>query len=139
MKGVTEIQAGTYLLMDTAFQERGVTDFECTLSVLATVISRPPRSEAENMAVIDVGRKGIDPFFGFPEVKSPAGATLYSMPQEHSRLELQGEAKNLCVGDKVELWVRDANGTINLYDKFYAIRDDIVEAVWEIPGRGKAT
>jgi len=138
LAGITEIQAGTYLLMDTAFQEKGVTDFNVALSVLATVISRPPRPGAENLAIIDVGRKSIDTYFGLPEVKSPAGATLFSMPQEHGRLRLDGISGDLNVGDKVELWVRDANGTVNLYDRFYAMRDDIVEAVWEIPGRGKA-
>jgi D-serine deaminase-like pyridoxal phosphate-dependent protein len=139
LEGITEIQAGTYLLMDTAFKEKGVTDFNCTLSVLATVISRPSRPGAENLAIIDVGRKAIDNYYGLPEVKSPAGATLFSMPQEHGRLRLDGVARDLKVGDKVELWVRDANGTVNLYDKFYAMRNDIVEAVWAIPGRGKAT
>jgi hypothetical protein len=35
--------------------------------------------------------------------------------------------------------VKDANGTVNLYDKVYAIRNDIVEAVWDLSGRGKVT
>ncbi len=139
LNGITEIQAGTYLLMDTAFREKGVTDFHCALSVLGTVISRPPRPGAEDLAIIDVGRKSMDNYYGLPEVKTPIDATLFSMPQEHGRLRLTGDAMDLKIGDKVELWVRDANGTINLYDKFYAIRDEIVEAVWEIPGRGKAT
>lgn len=139
IKGITEIQAGTYLLMDTAFKEAGVTDFDCALSVLATVISRPSRSGAEDLAIIDVGRKAISTYLGLPEVKDPVGATLFSTPQEHARLRLEGPARSLKVGDKVELWVRDANGTINLYDRFYAVRDDVVEAVWEIPGTGKAT
>ena len=139
MKGVTEIQAGTYLLMDTAFKEKGVTDFDCALTVLATVISRPQRVGAEDMAIIDVGRKAMDTILGFPEVKYPPRASVFSMPQEHCRLHLEREACDLKIGDKVELWVRDANGTINLYNKFYAIRNDIVEAVWEIPGRGQAT
>lgn len=139
LAGITEIQAGTYLLMDKAFEEKGVEDFQCALSVLATVISRPPRPGAEDLAIIDVGRKGIDNFYGLPPVKRPAGATLFSMPQEHGRLRLEPSARNLKPGDKIELWVRDANGTVNLYDKFFAMRDDIVEAVWEIPGRRRAT
>jgi len=61
------------------------------------------------------------------------------LSQEHGKVELEGQAHDLKVGDKLELWVPDANGTINLYDKFYAIRDDVVEAVWDIPGRGFVT
>lgn len=139
IEGITEVQAGTYLLMDTAFKEKGVTDFDCALTVCSTVISRPSRAGAEDLAIIDVGRKAISRYLGLPEVKDPVGATVFSMPQEHSRLRLEGPARKLKVGDKVELWVRDANGTVNLYDKFYAIRDDVVEAVWEIGARGKAT
>jgi len=137
--GVTEVQAGTYLLMDTAFQEKGVRDFECTLTVLATVISKPTWAENHDLAILDVGRKGMDVHLGLPEVKGLDGATLFSMSQEHGRVRLEGPAKNLQVGDKLELWVRNSNDTINLYDRFYAVRDGIVEAVWEIPARGRST
>lgn len=57
--GITELQAGTYILMDTTFREKGVTDFDCTLTVLATVISRPTWPGAEGLAIINVGRKGV--------------------------------------------------------------------------------
>ncbi|UCB46842.1 MAG: DSD1 family PLP-dependent enzyme [Spirochaetota bacterium] len=137
--GVTEIQAGTYLLMDTTFRESGVTEFELTLTVLATVISRPVRDGVKNLAIIDLGRKAMHPYYGMPEVKDPEGAKVVGMSQEHGKVELEGEACDLKVGDKIELWVRDANDTINLYDKFYAIREDIVEAVWDIPARGFVT
>ena len=139
IKGITEIQAGSYLLMDTAFREKGAQEFECALTLVATVISRPEWPGGENIAIIDVGRKQMDTALGLPTVKSPAGATVFSMPQEHARLRLEGESRGLRVGDRVELWVRDANGTINQHNRFYAMRGDIVEAVWDIPGRGEAT
>jgi D-serine deaminase-like pyridoxal phosphate-dependent protein len=137
--GITEIQAGTYLLMDTTFRESGATEFELTLTVLATIISRPKRKGAENLAIIDMGRKAMNTYYGLPEVKHPEGATVVGLSQEHGKLEVVDEARDLEVGDKIELWVRDANDTINLYDKFYAIRDDVVEAVWDIPARGFVT
>lgn len=138
-KGVTEVQAGTYLLMDTAFREKGVRDFDCALTVLATATSRPSWAQQNDLAVIDVGRKGIDVYLGLPEIRHPQDAAVFSLSQEHGRVRLEGEARNLQVGDKIELWVRNANETINLYDRFYAIRDGVVEAVWEIPisGMGK--
>lgn len=138
-EGVTEIQAGTYLLMDTAFKEKGIRDFDRALTILATVTSRPPWPGAEDLAIIDVGNKAIDTCWGLPEVKHPEGATAFSLSQEHGRVRLEGPALGLRIGDKIELWVHNANGTINLYDKFYAVRDDVVEAVWEIGARGKAT
>ncbi len=136
--GMTEIQAGTYIFSDTAYRENGLGEFECALTVLSTVISRPQRAGAEDLAILDVGRKEVALTYGFPEVKYPAG-TVFSMPQEHSRLRLADPNQPLCVGDTVELWVRDANCTFNLFDKVYAVRDGRVEAVWDIPGRGKAT
>jgi D-serine deaminase-like pyridoxal phosphate-dependent protein len=139
IKGVTEIQAGTYLLMDTAFKEQGVRDFDCALTVLSTVTSRPSWKGAENLAVIDVGSKGMSTLLGLPEIKDPGGARVIKFSQEHGRVDVENAARTPRIGDKIELWVRDANGTVNLYDKFYALRDDIVEAVWDIPNLGNRT
>ncbi|MDD5371187.1 MAG: DSD1 family PLP-dependent enzyme [Anaerolineaceae bacterium] len=136
--GMTEIQAGTYIISDTTFRDNGLGEFECVLTVLSTVISRPQRPGAEDLAILDFGRKEMALTYGFPEAKRPAG-TVFSMPQEHTRLRLADPLLRLCVGDTVEMWVRDANCTFNLYDKVYAIRDGVVEAVVDIPGRGKAT
>jgi len=138
VKGMTELQPGTYLFMDTTYKNNGLDEFDCTLTVLSTIISRPQRKGAEDVAILDVGRKAMDLTYGFPEVKYPQG-TIFSVPQEHSRLRFEGKGPHLKIGDKVELWVKDANGTINLYDKIYAMRNDIVEAVWDISGRGKVT
>ena len=139
VEGVTEIQAGTYLLMDTAFKERGVGNFDCALTVMSTVISRPSWRGAEHLAVIDLGSKGISTQLGVPEIKAPEGARVIKFSQEHGRVDLAHAAHDLRIGDRVELWVRDANGTINLFDKFYALRGDMVEAVIEIPALGNRT
>jgi len=139
IEGITEVQAGTYILMDTAVVEYGMDDFECTLTLLATVISRPTWSGGEHMAVLDFGRKEMEYTFGNPEVKEPEGAEVIKMSQEHTRLNVAKTGHALGIGDKVELWVRDANGTINLFDKMYGIRDGVVEFVWDIPGGRRVT
>lgn len=136
--GMTEIQCGTYIFSDTTYRDIGLPEFECALSLLSTVISRPDRTGAEDVAILDVGTKGCSTIYGFPEVKSPEGV-IYSMPQEHSRLKMSKPGDWLKAGDVVELWVKDANGTVNLYDQIYCMRGDIVEAVWDLPGRGKNT
>jgi D-serine deaminase-like pyridoxal phosphate-dependent protein len=139
IEGITEIQAGTYLLMDTACRESDLSEFECVLSVLTMVTSRPSWPGAERLAIVDVGSKGISTLLGPPEVKDPAGARIIRLSQEHARVDLSGLDRDPQVGDKIELWVRDANGTVNLYDRFHAMRDDVVEAVWEIPNLGIRT
>lgn len=141
LPGITEVQAGTYLLMDTTFQEKGVEEFECALTVLGTITSRTHRPGSEHLAIIDVGRKTMETGWGLPKVKYPLGATVPSMSQEHGRLLLaraESVGGALDIGDQVELWVSDASNTINLFDKFYAMRNSRVEAVWDIPGRGKS-
>jgi D-serine deaminase-like pyridoxal phosphate-dependent protein len=137
--GITEIQAGTYLVNDTAFKEHGVREFDCALSVMTTIISRPTYPEEDGLAIIDAGRKSISPLLGLPEVKCPEGATVFSLSQEHGRVRLEENAAELTVGDNIELWVRDANGTINQFDRFYVMRDNIVEDIWEIPLCGIST
>lgn len=139
VKGITELQVGSYIFMDTTYRDNGgLEEFKCSLSILSTVISRPDRENARNLAILDIGRKGIDNTLGMPEMKQPAG-TIFSMPQEHSRLKFDPKKITLNVGDTVELWVKDSNGTFNLYDKVYALRGDIVESVWDITGRGQVT
>ncbi len=139
LKGITEIQAGSYLLMDTRYREAGITEFECALTVLASVISRKRLPDGTELAVLDCGRKGMSVHYGLPPVRVPVGAEVYSMSQEHARMRLEGPARALKVGDKVELWVADANETINLYNCFYALRSDKVEAVLDIAARGQMT
>jgi D-serine deaminase-like pyridoxal phosphate-dependent protein len=119
--------------MDTAFREHGVREFECALSVLATVISRPAYPGADRLAIVDAGRKSVSTLLGLPEVKRPAGATVRALSDEHGRVILPEGGPNLQVGDQVELWVRDANGTINQFDRFYVMRGERVAAVWRIP------
>lgn len=136
--GMTELQIGTYIFSDTSYRDAGLKEFECALTVLSTVISRPNRPEAVDLAILDVGRKSMSINYGFPEVKSLDGEII-SMPQEHSRLRIKQPNILLKAGDQVELWVKDANGTVNMYDRIYAMRGDTVEAVWDLLGRGKVS
>lgn len=131
--GITEIQAGTYLLMDTAFRDHGVREFELTLSVLATVTSIPQYPQAGGLFIMDAGRKSISPMLGNPEVKYPQDVYVYSLSDEHGRLKVKEGGEMPELGEKIEIWVRDANATISQFDRFYVIRDEVVEDIWEIP------
>jgi D-serine deaminase-like pyridoxal phosphate-dependent protein len=130
--GVTEVQAGSYLLMDTAFREHGVREFDPTLSVLTTVISRPTYPGADGMVIVDAGRKSISPMLGLPEVKHPAGGSVLALSDEHTRVTFGDDARIPQVGETVEIVVRDANATINQFDRFHVVRDGLLEAIWPI-------
>jgi D-serine deaminase-like pyridoxal phosphate-dependent protein len=105
------------------------------------VISRPNYPGANGLVIVDTGRKSVSTALGMPEVKDPPGpgARVISLSDEHGRVVFADPASAPRVGKKIELWVRDANGTINQFDRFYVIRDGLVEAVWKIPLLGCST
>lgn len=135
--GITEIQAGSYVTMDTKYNGiQGIGgEFKQALSLLTTVISRP----TDDRAILDAGMKAISIDMGIPEIAYPKGAKIDRLAEEHTYLvELEGTAKKqLKVSEKVEMKPSHGCTTINLHDYFYGIRDSIVESIWSIKARGK--
>jgi len=131
--GATEIQAGTYCVMDLLFKSRAMADFEHAVTVLATVISRPTKDRA----ITDAGRKALHPMGGMGRVKDIAGATLEAIHSEHGLMKLEAPC-DLRIGAKVEFLPGYAEGTINLYDQAYVLQNDRVVDVWAVSGRGKS-
>lgn len=131
--GVTEVQAGSYVLMDVPLAEMEGMDFEYALSVLTTVISRPYPEKA----ILDVGRKGITAEGGLPVVKGIEGARLVMLNLEHGHLVLERGGQALQVGDKIELLPTDADTVVNLYDRYMVVRDGVLEIQWPVAARGK--
>ena len=129
---MTELQCGSYATMDAQYRAVGGADFENALTVLATVISRPRPAEA----VIDAGLKAVTPEFGDPTVLVD-GARWLGFSEEHGELSLEGSARDLGVGDKIELVPRHGCTTINLYDTFHVMRDGRLRELWAVAGRGR--
>ncbi len=131
IEGFTEIQAGSYATLDAKYKSVGA-DFENALTLLATVISRP----TPELAVIDAGLKAMTPEFGMPTVLVD-GATFSGFSEEHGKVMLEGEARSLNVGDKIELIPSHGCTTINLHDTFYVMEDERLMDIWKIVARGK--
>lgn len=127
--GVTEIQAGTYVLMDANYHPH-VPEFECALTVLSTVISRP----SYDRAITDAGRMSISAPRGNPLVVGRESIEAVSVHAEHTILKMEKPVK-LGIGDKVELIPPYLDGTVKLHERFYGIRNGKIEAVWKILGR----
>jgi D-serine deaminase-like pyridoxal phosphate-dependent protein len=132
--GITEVEAGSYILMDTRYRQVGL-PFRCALTLLATVISIPARGRA----VIDAGKKALTVENGLPEISIPAGARLVNLNEEHGILEVDPDRLELKVGDKVEIIPSHVCTTVNLHEVFYAIRENRLVATWPISARGKFT
>lgn len=128
--GVTEIQAGSYVLMDTDYGDVGV-PFEPAFSVLGTVVSRP----SSGRCVLDCGHKAMTKDHGLPRVKGIEGAAVTALNDEHATLSLPPDAR-VAVGDRIELWPSHTDPTVNLHDVFYVLDGDRVVDVWPIAARG---
>jgi D-serine deaminase-like pyridoxal phosphate-dependent protein len=127
--GVTEVQAGSYLLMDTNYRQT-CTDFDLTLTVLATVISK---SGGERV-VVDAGLKTLSCERGLPALKDLDGLTVNRLNAEHGILDLQESSSPVQIGDKIEFWVRYSDATINLHERMYGIRNGQVEEIFHLCG-----
>ena len=132
--GITELQAGGGIFADPMYQKMcGVTGLDYSLTVLATVVSRPLLEKA----VLDSGRKTLNPDTCLPFLKNYPDAEITRMSAEHCELKLGPESQRLKIGDKVELVVGYADFTTVLHDEFYGFRKDVLETTWPILGRGK--
>lgn len=139
LDGMTELQVGSYALMDIDYRVIGgrsgevYDDFKNALHVLATVISR----NHDDIATVDAGLKAFatDREFG-PEVARPAGLTYAFRGDEHGALTFADSQSEVRLGDKIELVVPHCDPNVNLYDRMYCVRGDRVQQVWKIDARG---
>ncbi|HGJ63760.1 TPA: DSD1 family PLP-dependent enzyme, partial [bacterium] len=121
---MTEIQAGSYIVMD-AFYKNVVSDFDCALTILATVISKPNN----DTVIVDAGIKTATKEFGLPLVKGIDGAKVISLSEEHGKIDLSECNANLKLGDRIELIPTHCCTTINLHNCFYGIRNNKLENI----------
>jgi len=134
MPDVTEIQAGGAVFTDLTYRSYGV-DLDCSLFILATVVSRPTPTRA----VVDAGRKAMNGSTIMPQVTGIPGARLVELNAEHGILELDGPDVPIKLGDKINFIVGYGDNTVFLHDHLVGARNGKVEAVWDIQGRGKLT
>lgn len=123
--GITEIQAGTYLLMDR-FHSGIEGGFEPALRVLTTVISR-----SLERIVVDAGNKSV----AAPELTALAGSDVANLgfDEEHGRF---APPTGVALGDVVQLLPGYAPSTVNIYDAFHVIDGDVVVDIWPVVPRG---
>ena len=126
--GITEIQAGTYVVMDN-YHGQMVPGFEHSLTVQATVISRQ-----SDKVIVDAGNKSVAAptdvtMVGHDEV------TVFRFDEEHGIFSAPGGSP-LAVGDPVALVPGYSPTTANWYDAFHVVRDDVVTDIWPIIPRG---
>ena len=126
--GVTEIQAGTYVVMDN-YHDHMAPGFEHSLTVQASVISRPG-----DRVIVDAGSKSIaDP--AYVTVVGHDWLRVVRFDEEHGVFAAPG-GSGLAVGDSVALVPGYSPSTVNCYDVYHVVRDGTVIDVWPIIPRG---
>ncbi len=139
LKGMTELQAGSYVFMDVDYRRIGgkgssvYNDFKPSLTVLATVISK----NYDDRATLDSGLKAFatDRKFG-PEILGITGVEYRFGGDEHGILTISEPSRPVKLGDKFRLVVPHCDPNVNLYDRAYCVRGDNVVEVWAIGARG---
>ena len=127
--GVTDIQCGSYLLMDTDYLS-WCADFEPALSALGTVISKT----GDRRVIADIGLKAISGERGLPALKNADGARLRKLNAEHAIIDIEAACRPIGVGDQIEIWAHYSDATVNLHGRMYGIRNGALEEIFRIEG-----
>ncbi len=120
---VTEVQAGTYVLMDTTFAPH--VPFEIAITVVATVISVNPTG----YAVADAGLKSLGMDHGNPALP---GADVWLCSDEHVTFA----GADVSVGDRVRLLPAHLDPTVAKHERLWVLDGDEVVDVWPVDLRG---
>jgi D-serine deaminase-like pyridoxal phosphate-dependent protein len=138
IKGITELQVGSYIFMDVEYRAIGgkdaqvYTDFRPSLTVLTTVVS----ATHPDRVSIDAGNKAFSTDVPYkPEAKNWPGLTYGRGGDEFGILTAEGDVKLPKLGDRLEFIIPHCDPTVNLYDRIHATRGEKVVAIWPIAAR----
>jgi D-threonine aldolase len=119
----TEIQAGSYMLLDTQYDELD-SPFEKALSVLATVIS----VSSKGWIIADCGLKALGMDHGNPSWDD--GDVLFCS-DEHVTL-VPREPGAWAVGDRVRIWPAHVDPTVARHEQFWMVDGERIVDRWPI-------
>ena len=138
--GLTELEAGTYVFMDTEYfiiggkdgDMKRYNDWQPALTVMTTVDSQ----HHPNIITTDYGNKAItkktDEVTGMPWLEvNTAGA-------EYGALNWKDGEQAPKVGDRVEIYCTNLDQSTNAFDRYYIAQGDKIVDVWPIMGRSGA-
>lgn len=121
----TEIQAGSYALMDTTYAKLDI-PFRQALSVLATVISASP-----GYAVADCGLKALGMDHGNPDIEG--GHQVWFVSDEHITF---GPSSPVRVGDRIRVLPAHVDPTVAYHELMNLVVEEEVVDKWTVDLRG---
>jgi D-serine deaminase-like pyridoxal phosphate-dependent protein len=120
----SEIQAGSYALMDTAYGQLGL-PFEQAFWVWSTIVSASPK-----YVVGDCGLKSLGMDHGNPAID---GAKVWFCSDEHVTFASE---RVLSVGDRVRIVPAHVDPTLAYHEQIQVVRGEKVIDVWPVDLRG---
>jgi D-serine deaminase-like pyridoxal phosphate-dependent protein len=136
---LTELQAGSYIFMDTLYMRIGgksdekiYDDFEPALTVLTTVVSKT----RPGVCSIDAGNKAT--LRTTDTVKGRSDVKVENQGAEYGLLVWKDGDRDYRVGDKVDLYPSNLDTSTNVFDRYYIAKGDQIVDVWPIMGRAGA-
>jgi D-threonine aldolase len=121
---VTELQAGSYCLMDTEYVEHAP-EFEPALFALGTVISRSKKG----WAVLDTGLKTFGMDHGDPTVVDAGRCWFVS--DEHLTFGVADD-HDVRVGDHVRVIPAHVDPTVSQHERLHVVDGEDVVEVWDV-------
>ncbi|EAR21954.1 alanine racemase [Nitrococcus mobilis] len=131
-----ELQCGSYIFMDADYQRilmedgRPTDTFENSLFIYTTVMSK---TKAEK-AICDAGLKAQSVDSGVTVVYGRDDVEYIGASDEHG--VIKDPDNKLRLGEKLKLVPDHCDPTVNIYDWYVGVRNNRVECLWPITGRG---
>jgi D-serine deaminase-like pyridoxal phosphate-dependent protein len=137
--GLTELEVGSYVFMDTRYFVIGGKDNDTTFSDFAgalTVLTTVDSNRHPKQVAIDYGNKaGVRPT---DKVKGMPWLDVATQGAEYGQLKWKDGDQELKLGDRVEIYCTVLDDSTNYYDRYYVARGDRIVDVWPIMGRSGA-
>jgi 3-hydroxy-D-aspartate aldolase len=134
--GLTELEAGSYVFMDTVYfgvggkdDDKVYNDFKGALTVLTTVDS----TRHPNIVTTDYGNKAITR--PTDQVKGMPWLQVGTQGAEYGSLQWTQAERDLKLGDRVEIYCSNLDMSTNAFDRYYVAKGDQIVDVWPIMGR----
>ena len=126
---VTELQAGSFTLMDTHYAAAGV-GFAPALALRLTVVSV---NRTGGWAAADGGLKALGMDHGNPSI---AGADVWYCADEHTVFSMADGAPLPAVGSRVTVQPAHVDPTVSQHEQLWVVQGDEVVDRWPVDLRG---
>lgn len=141
LPGLNEIRPGTYVYNDMNTVTSGECRLaDCAVSILTSVVS----TAKQGRMIVDGGSKTFssDRLIGskavtFGRVVEAPDSVFYNLNEEHGFVDIRQADRTFTVGDQVRIIPNHVCPAVNLHERVYGIRNDEVEQIWQVEGRGK--